>query len=104
VPEGLVLVVDDDAVSRHVLCQALVTADLPYIAVGSGTEALQKIDQIRPALVLLDLVMPPPDGYQVLRILRSRPEIFFAAILSMRKAIPFPTWLFKRTFASTRII
>jgi PAS domain S-box-containing protein len=74
VSEGLVLVVDDDAVSRHVLCQALVTADLPYVAVGSGTEALQKIDQIRPALVLLDLVMPPPDGYQVLRILRSRPE------------------------------
>ena len=68
------LVVDDDAVSRHVLCQALVTADLPYVAVGSGTEALQKIDQIRPSMVLLDLVMPPPDGYQVLRILRSRPE------------------------------
>jgi PAS domain S-box-containing protein len=74
VSEGLVLVVDDDAVSRHVLCQALVTADLPYVAVGSGTEALAKIDQIRPALVLLDLVMPPPDGYQVLRILRSRAE------------------------------
>ncbi len=72
--EGLVLVVDDDAVSRHVLCQALVTADLAYVAVGSGTEALAKIDQIRPSLVLLDLVMPPPDGYQVLRILRSRPE------------------------------
>ena len=50
------------------------TADLPYVAVGSGTEALAKIDQIRPSLVLLDLVMPPPDGYQVLRILRSRPE------------------------------
>jgi CheY-like chemotaxis protein len=33
-------VVDDDAVSRHVLCQALVTADLPYVAVASGTEAL----------------------------------------------------------------
>lgn len=69
-----VLVVDDDAVSRHVLCQALATADLPYVAVGSGTEALQKIDQVRPSLVLLDLVMPAPDGYQVLRILRSRPE------------------------------
>ncbi len=60
--------------SRHVLCQALSTADLPYVAVSSGTEALQKVDQVRPSLVLLDLVMPPPDGYQVLRILRSRPE------------------------------
>ncbi|CAN5626099.1 hypothetical protein BH09MYX1_BH09MYX1_62550 [soil metagenome] len=71
---GPVLVVDDDAVSRHVLCQALATADLPYVAVSSGSEALAKIDQVKPCLVLLDLVMPAPDGYQVLRILRSRPE------------------------------
>ena len=71
---GPVLVVDDDAVSRHVLCQALAAADLPYVAVSSGAEALSKIDQVRPSLVLLDLVMPAPDGYQVLRILRSRPE------------------------------
>jgi PAS domain S-box-containing protein len=71
---GLVLVVDDDAVSRHVLCQALASAGLPYVAVTSGTEALAQAAQARPGLVLLDLVMPPPDGYQVLRILRSRPE------------------------------
>ena len=29
---------------------------------------------MQPSLVLLDLVMPPPDGYQILRILRARPE------------------------------
>ena len=28
----------------------------------------------QPSLVLLDLVMPPPDGYQILRILRARDE------------------------------
>jgi PAS domain S-box-containing protein len=68
------LVVDDDAVSRHVLCQALATAELPFVAVASGTEALAQIGQVKPSLVLLDLVMPPPDGYQVLRMLRSRSE------------------------------
>jgi PAS domain S-box-containing protein len=67
-------VVDDDTVSRHVLIQALASADLPHVAVGSGTEALAQIEKTRPSLVLLDLVMPPPDGYQVLRILRARPE------------------------------
>jgi PAS domain S-box-containing protein len=71
---GPVLVVDDDTVSRHVLIQALANADLPHVAVASGTEALARIDQIHPCLVLLDLVMPPPDGYQVLRVLRARPE------------------------------
>jgi PAS domain S-box-containing protein len=71
---GPVLVVDDDTVSRHVLIQALAKADLPHVAVGSGTEALEQIEKVQPSLVLLDLVMPPPDGYQILRILRARAE------------------------------
>jgi PAS domain S-box-containing protein len=71
---GPVLVVDDDMVSRHVLGQALASAKLEHVAVGSGGEALQQIERIRPSIVLLDLVMPPPDGYQILRILRARPE------------------------------
>jgi PAS domain S-box-containing protein len=71
---GPVLVVDDDTVSRHVLIQALANAELPHVAVASGAEALEQIDKVAPSIVLLDLVMPPPDGYQILRILRARPE------------------------------
>ena len=74
VTDGPVLVVDDDAVSRHVLVQALAAAGFAHVAVGSGTEALAVIDRVRPSIVLLDLVMPAPDGYQVLRILRARDE------------------------------
>jgi CheY-like chemotaxis protein len=50
----------------------LASADLPHVAVASGTEALAQLDKVQPSLVLLDLVMPPPDGYQVLRVLRAR--------------------------------
>jgi PAS domain S-box-containing protein len=71
---GPVLVVDDDTVSRHVLVQALASAELPYVAVASGAEALAQIERVKPSIVLLDLMMPPPDGYQVLRILRARAE------------------------------
>jgi PAS domain S-box-containing protein len=74
VPGGPVLVVDDDSVSRIALVQALANAELPYLAVASGAEALERIESAKPSIVLLDLVMPPPDGYQVLRALRSRPE------------------------------
>ncbi|MGH7271410.1 MAG: PAS domain S-box protein [Polyangiaceae bacterium] len=73
-PGGPVLVVDDDTVSRHVLIQVLANAELAHLAVGSGTEALEQIERVAPSIVLLDLVMPPPDGYEILRILRSRPE------------------------------
>lgn len=71
---GPVLVVDDDMVSRHVLGQALANVKLDHLSVDSGSEALAQIDRVHPSIVLLDLVMPPPDGYQILRILRARPE------------------------------
>lgn len=61
-------------VSRHVLGQALTAAKLEHVSVGSGAEALAQIEKVHPSIVLLDLVMPPPDGYQILRILRARPE------------------------------
>jgi PAS domain S-box-containing protein len=67
-------VVDDDSVSRHVLVQALASADLPHLAVASGGEAIAQLEKVVPSLILLDLVMPPPDGYQVLRILRARAQ------------------------------
>ncbi|MFO0761181.1 MAG: PAS domain S-box protein [Byssovorax sp.] len=66
-----VLVVDDDAVSRHVLNQALAAAGIPTAVVTSGTEALAWLKTHVPSLVLLDLVMPPPDGFTVLKSLRD---------------------------------
>lgn len=71
---GPVLVVDDDTVTRHVLGQALKGARLEHVAVASGAEALAQLEQVNPSIVLLDLVMPQPDGYQILRILRARPD------------------------------
>jgi PAS domain S-box-containing protein len=71
---GPVLVVDDDMVSRHVLGQALAKAQLDYVVVGSGAEALAQLERVHPSIILLDLVMPPPDGYRVLHILRARPD------------------------------
>ena len=56
------------------MCQALTHAELRHVAVGSGTEALEKIQEIDPCIVVLDLVMPPPDGYEILGLLRARPE------------------------------
>ncbi len=73
-PHAPVLVVDDDAVSRHVLAQALASAGLGTVVVGSGAEALAWLARETPSLVLLDLVMPPPDGFAVLRSVRDDPR------------------------------
>jgi PAS domain S-box-containing protein len=75
VSDGSVLVVDDDAVSRHVLGKTLSAAGLRPVAVGSGSEAISWLSQTVPAVVLLDLLMPPPDGFEVLKFIRSRGEL-----------------------------
>lgn len=41
---------------------------------GSGAEALRRIGEFDPALVLLDVMMPEMDGFSVLRALRARAE------------------------------
>jgi CheY-like chemotaxis protein len=68
-----ILVVDDDpdirALANHALSQ---DGHLVSEASGGG-EALALIDTEPPDLLLLDLLMPPPGGLEVLKILRSRP-------------------------------
>ena len=61
-----ILGVDDDAVSRHVLEQALNDAGLNPIVTSSGEQALAWLETHTPTVVLLDLVMPAPDGFTVL--------------------------------------
>jgi PAS domain S-box-containing protein len=66
-----VLVVDDDAVSRHVLIHTLSAAGLHPAAVPDGDAALRWLEHSLPSLILLDLLMPGADGYSVLRHIRS---------------------------------
>jgi len=76
VPQGApVLVVDDDGVTRQLLCEALEAVGIPSFGVASGTEALDWLTRQTPPLVLIDLVMPEPDGYATLRAIRARSEL-----------------------------
>ena len=69
-----ILVVDDDAVSRHVLEQTLFAAGLTPIVTSGGEQALAWLEMNTPTVVLLDLVMPAPDGYAVLERIRKNPK------------------------------
>ncbi|MET0792433.1 MAG: PAS domain S-box protein [Polyangiaceae bacterium] len=74
VAEISILVVDDDAVSRHVIEQTLVEANLNPVVLASGDLALEWLESHVPTVVLLDLVMPAPDGFTVLEHLRQNPK------------------------------
>jgi CheY-like chemotaxis protein len=67
-----VLVVDDDEDLRILVRKALVQGGHQVWEAAGGAEALRLLERGTPDLVLLDLNMPPPDGHEVLRVIRSR--------------------------------
>ena len=70
---GEVLVVEDHEPSRVLLQRLLRQAGLTVRTAENGAEALQQIQQARPNLVLMDLMMPVMGGLEALRILREQP-------------------------------
>jgi two-component system response regulator FlrC len=71
-----VLVVEDDAVLREALVDTLRAADLAALSAADAPGALQLIRSEQIALVISDVQMPGPDGYQLLSsIKRMRPDL-----------------------------
>jgi signal transduction histidine kinase/DNA-binding response OmpR family regulator len=70
-PAPLVLIIDDDAGARYVLRRHLTAESFAVIEAHDGAQGLALAAEKRPALILLDLVMPGMTGFEVLRALRS---------------------------------
>jgi twitching motility two-component system response regulator PilH len=69
-----ILVVDDSPTERWFLCDLLARGGYSVVAAESGADALAKIRAQRPALVVLDVVMPGANGFQVVRELTRDPQ------------------------------
>ncbi|GEM_PF-762954 len=67
-----VLVVDDEPVNLQVLLNHLSAMNYSVRTAASGLAALELVDDGRPDIVLLDVMMPGMDGYEVCRRLRAR--------------------------------
>lgn len=66
-----VLIVDDNPVSRELIREVLEASDLWILEAENGEEALKKIADEKPDLVLLDIQLPVYDGYEVLHRVRT---------------------------------
>jgi CheY-like chemotaxis protein len=80
---GPILVVDDDPDIRRLLDQELAAAGLRSISVAGGDQALEAMRRERPAAILLDLLMPEPDGFEVLYKIREIPELSGVPVIVM---------------------
>ena len=70
-----ILIVDDDAVARELLETHLTGEGYRIETASRGQEALEKAASIRPDLVLLDVMMPQMNGFEVCRRLRADPAL-----------------------------
>jgi signal transduction histidine kinase/CheY-like chemotaxis protein len=72
--DGLVLVVDDEEDVRVLLARELAMAGYRARFAAGGAEALAAMEEETPSLVLLDLLMDRPDGFEVLARMRASPK------------------------------
>ncbi len=76
-----ILVVDDSAIGREIVTKVLGPA-YEVVKAASGEEALLKIGEITPDLVILDLLMPGMDGFAVLGRLKEAVNLIPVIVLS----------------------
>ncbi len=69
----MVLIVDDDALVRRFVGELLHAHGYDVHLAEDGEAALRQVGELRPDLVLLDLVMPYKDGFEVLNALKHDP-------------------------------
>jgi twitching motility two-component system response regulator PilH len=70
---ALVLVVDDSPTEQHIFCKALERHGYDTVVASDGEEAIETAQQMRPDVIVMDVVMPGMNGFQATRRLSKNP-------------------------------
>ena len=86
----MVLIVDDDPMLMRALQSTLQDEGVQVLTAADGESALQLVHQRRPALILLDMILPGMNGLEVCRAIRaeSDPSLCDLPIVMLTGAIP----------------
>ena len=69
----MILVVEDSPTEMGLLVESLRQRGYRVVTAADGEEALAKVASERPRLILLDVILPKKNGFQVCRLLKSAP-------------------------------
>ena len=69
-----ILIVDDNHDNVEILQTYLESKGYRVASAADGKAALAKLEEVKPALVLLDVMMPGMDGWQVCRTIKNHPD------------------------------
>jgi CheY-like chemotaxis protein len=67
-----ILIIEDEIILSDLLAKKLKGLGVEVMQAFDGQEGLKKIEEFKPNLLLLDIVMPKLDGFQVMREIKSR--------------------------------
>ncbi len=80
-PAPRVLIVDDDPWILRMVSTLLEKRGYAIATASDGEEGLMRADQMRPDLIITDVMMPKLDGWSLVRALRSRPELALVPVI-----------------------
>jgi len=72
--QKMILVVEDSSTTRKVISITLSRQGYRVVEAADGLEALSKISEERPDLIMLDVILPKMDGYKILSIIKGNKE------------------------------
>jgi DNA-binding response OmpR family regulator len=81
IPMAKILIVDDDPKITTLLERFLSASGYQVTALNDSSKTMLTARQMRPALFILDIMMPPPDGFTLCRMLREDAEFSKTPIL-----------------------
>jgi CheY-like chemotaxis protein len=80
-PEVRILIVDDDPWILRMVSTLLEKRGYGIVTAGDGEEGLMRADQLKPDLIITDVMMPKLDGWALVRALRSRAEFALIPVI-----------------------
>ena len=85
-----ILTIDDDANLQKVLKKLLESKSYQVIAAFDGDEGLQKVVEERPDLIILDVIMPGKNGFDVCGELKTDPRYYFFSRIPVLMLTVYP--------------
>jgi len=82
-PGARILLIDDDHDFVEATRTVLESGPYEVIVAYDGDEGLAKVEEERPDLVLLDIIMPTRDGFQVCEKLKGDPELWHIPVIML---------------------
>lgn len=80
-----VLIVEDSPTARQLMIQIVEDAGYSFLIAEDGETAIELIKEHHPEVVILDIVLPKKNGYQVCRAIKADPELMIKVLMVTAK-------------------